>query len=138
MNPDHEREAGRMLKLLGRINGMSVRGFFLVDRRIFPSLLGFFLTYLVLLVEFRVDEDAPFASKNGSIAAANNVTSSIGSPTTMMTTLMDILVAPNDTLALNGSSSSFHDTTTSPISDTISNATVGMMVNDTLEAAAAT
>ncbi len=47
----------RVRRLVGKMDGLSVRGFFLVDRKIFPSLLGFFLTYLVLLVEFRVDEE---------------------------------------------------------------------------------
>ncbi len=50
-------EASKCLKLLGRMSGFSVHGFFLLDRRIFPSLVGFFLTYFFLLLEFKLDEE---------------------------------------------------------------------------------
>ncbi len=46
-----------MLRLLDRLKGgMSVHGFFVLDRSVFPSLVGFFLTYFVLLLEFRIGE----------------------------------------------------------------------------------
>ncbi len=46
-----------MQKLLSRLEGgLSVRGFFPVDRGIFPSLVGFFLTYLVLFVQLRAGD----------------------------------------------------------------------------------
>ncbi len=34
--------------------GVSVHGFFLLERAIFPSPVGFFLTYFVVLLEFRL------------------------------------------------------------------------------------
>ena len=66
-----------MVQLLARIEGLSVRGFFLVNRKIFPSLLGFFLTYLVLLVEFRVDEkegEGKMTTSPVSVAPVANAT----------------------------------------------------------------
>ena len=56
MSPEHQPRATRMLKLIERMEGVSVHGFFLLDRTIFPSLMGFFLTYFFLLLEFRLSE----------------------------------------------------------------------------------
>jgi len=43
--------AARTARMLDRLEGLSVRGFFIVDRSIFPALLGHFLTYLVILIQ---------------------------------------------------------------------------------------
>ena len=42
--------------LLLRIDGLPAHGFFKVDRSILPSLLGHFLTYFIILVEFKLNE----------------------------------------------------------------------------------
>ncbi len=54
-----------MIQLLGRTTEMSLHGFMLLDRTIFPSLVGFFLTYFFLLLQFKMDE----ASDNATASA---------------------------------------------------------------------
>ncbi len=41
-------------ELLDRSKNLSVRGFFIVDRAIFPALLASFLTYFIIIVQFRL------------------------------------------------------------------------------------
>ena len=48
--------AARTGQLLERSRGLNVKGFFIVDRTMFPTLLGHFLTYLVILIQFRMSE----------------------------------------------------------------------------------
>ncbi len=54
--PEHQPQATRLVQLLSKVNGMSLHGFFLLDRTMFPSLAGFFLTYFFLLLQFKLAE----------------------------------------------------------------------------------
>ncbi len=43
------------LKLM---HGFSIHGFFNLDRTIFPALLGHILTYVIILIEFRMSQNS--------------------------------------------------------------------------------
>ena len=55
--PEDVRAAARAWKRLEPLHGLNVRGFFIVDRTMFPALIGHFLTYIIILVQFRMSED---------------------------------------------------------------------------------
>ncbi len=51
------RVASRTWKRLDSVQGLNVRGFFIVDRTMFPALIGHFLTYIIILIQFRMSEN---------------------------------------------------------------------------------
>ncbi len=49
-------DAKAIIALFSRINGFSAKGFFNVDRSILTSIFGHLLTYLIILIEFKLDD----------------------------------------------------------------------------------
>ena len=56
--PEDRVKARRMIRLLQRIKGIPVCGYFSFDRSILPVLLGNMLTYAIILMEFQVGDSS--------------------------------------------------------------------------------
>ena len=54
---DDARVISRTKSHLKLVRSLSVHGFFHLDRAIFPALLGHILTYVVILIEFRMSQN---------------------------------------------------------------------------------
>ncbi len=54
-NPDLHGLASSTAELLEHSRNLSVRGFFVMNRAIFPALLANFLTYFIIIVQFRLE-----------------------------------------------------------------------------------
>ena len=47
---------GKAVKLLQRVDGISASGYFKVDKHLLTSLIGHLLTYVIIMVEFKMNE----------------------------------------------------------------------------------
>lgn len=47
--------ASTTAELLERAKNLSVKGFFIIDRAIFPAILANFLTYVIIIIQFRLE-----------------------------------------------------------------------------------